>query len=149
MSRAEGLPPECSVPCFSASFLRGDDGVPHLRLGLDVALLAPGADPDEMVLEPDDRIAERPGIGFGLGPVGRRVVRGGMRADPVGDVFDEGRTEIAARPLDRPFGDRVHRQVVVAVDPEGCNTEAEATGGKGAGPATGNALERSRSPTGC
>ena len=64
-----------------------------------------------------------------------------MRADAVGDVFDQRRPEIAARPLGRPFGHRMDGEVVVAVDPERRDAEAEAARGKGAGAAARNALE--------
>ncbi len=94
-----------------------------------------------MVLEPDHGVAERPGIGFGLGPVGGRIVGGRMRADAVGDVFDERGTQIAARPLDRPFRHGVDGEIVVAVDPERRDAEAEAARGEGAGAAAGDALE--------
>ena len=72
MSRAEGLPPACSVPWLSASFCAAITVVEDLRLGLLVALLRPDAAQDQMVLQPDHRIAERPGVGFGF-RAGRRT----------------------------------------------------------------------------
>jgi hypothetical protein len=54
--------------------LRRDHRFEDFRLGLGVALVRPNAALDEMVLQPDDGIAERPGVGFGLRPVGRRIV---------------------------------------------------------------------------
>ena len=69
--RALGFGPSCSVPWLSASFC----GLEHFRVDLGlhllVALLAPGADADQMVLQPLDRIAERPGGSFVLRPVFR------------------------------------------------------------------------------
>ena len=64
-----------------------------------------------------------------------------MSADPVGDVFDERRAEIAARPLDRPSRDGVNREIIIAVDPERRNAEAEAARRESAGAAPRDALE--------
>src|ERR1700730_3946554 len=47
-----------------------------LGLHLPVSLFAPGPDPDEMDLEPLDRIAQRPGGPFVLGTLFRRMIRG-------------------------------------------------------------------------
>src|ERR1700733_12759445 len=116
------------------SFLGGveDLGV-DLRLHLPVALLAPRADPNEVNLQPLDRIAQWPGGPFVLGPVFRRIVRGRVRARAIGHPFDERRAEIGARPLGRPERDRMNRKKVVAVDAERGNAEAvRASGESGA-----------------
>ena len=64
-----------------------------------------------------------------------------MRADAVGDVFDQRRAEIASAPARPPIGDGVDGEVVVAVDPQRGDAEAEAARGEGAGAAAGDALE--------
>src|SRR5215207_1534619 len=56
--------------------LGGDHFVEDLRLTLLVAFLRPSAAPNQMTFEPKDWISEWPGVELGLGPVGRRVVRG-------------------------------------------------------------------------
>src|SRR4029077_6961234 len=56
-------------PVALGLLLRPDDLVEDLGLRLLVALLGPGAAQDQMVLEADDWIAQRPGVGFGLRPV--------------------------------------------------------------------------------
>ena len=141
MSRAEGCGPVCSVPWVSASFWAAMTSRQDLGLGLLVALLRPDAAQDQVVLQAQDRIAERPGVGLGLRPIGRGIVRGRVRADAIGDVFDQRRPEIAARPLDRPFRHGVHGEIVVAVDPQRRDAEAEAARGEGARAAAGDALE--------
>jgi len=64
-----------------------------------------------------------------------------MRADAIGDVFDQGRSEISPRSLARPFSYRMDRKIVVAVDAQRGNAEAESARGKRAGAAARNALE--------
>ena len=83
-----------------------------------------------MGFQPLDRIAERPGGPFVLGPVFRRIVRGRMGAGAIGDPFDQGRAEIGARPLDRPERDGVDGEIVVAVDAERRDAEAMGAGGE-------------------
>ena len=72
MSRAEGLRAGMQRAVALGLLLGGDDLVEDLRLALLVALLRPDAAPDQVVLQPQDRIAERPGVGLGLRAVGRR-----------------------------------------------------------------------------
>ena len=50
--------------------LRGDDLRLDFGCGLRVPLLGPELLDDQMVLEPLDRIAQRPRFGFLFGPVG-------------------------------------------------------------------------------
>ena len=64
-----------------------------------------------------------------------------MSADTVGDIFDERGTEIAACPLGCPFRYGMHSKIVVAVDPERGDAEAETARSEGAGAAAGDALE--------
>src|ERR1700733_1201741 len=95
-----------------------------LRLHLSVALLAPGADADEMDFQPLDRIAQRPRGPLVLGAIFRRIVRGRMRARAVGYPFDQRRAQIGARPFGRPDRDRMDGKIVVAVDAQRRNAEA-------------------------
>src|SRR3954463_4641083 len=103
-----GLRAGMERPVRLGLLLGGDHLVQDLRLALLVALIGPDAAADQVVLEPEDRVPERPGVGLRFRPVGRWVVGGRVRPGPVGDVLDERRPEIAPGALDRPFGDRVH-----------------------------------------
>ena len=111
-----------------------------LGLHLPVALLAPGADADEVGLEPLDRIAERPGGPFVLGAIFGRIVRGRMGARAVGHPFDEGRAQIGARTLSRPERGRVDRKIIVAVDSQRRNAEAVGASGESGALAASDAL---------
>ena len=63
--------------------LRGADLLAEAFLERLVPLLVPFAEADQMLLQPRDRIAERPGRAGVLGPVGGRIVGGanGPRRD--------------------------------------------------------------------
>ena len=101
-----------------------------LGLHLPVALLAPCADPNQVNLQPLDRIAERPGGPFVLGAIFRRIVRRRVGAGAVGHPFDQRRAEIGARSFGRPERDCVNRKIVVAVDAQGGNAEAVGASGE-------------------
>ena len=126
MSRIEGRPPACRVPWLSASRCAA----------MTVSMISASAwrwrssdqtpRSHQVVPQPDHRVTERPGIGFGLGSVGRGIIGCRMCADPVGDVFDQRGTQIAPRALSRPAGDSVDGEIVVAVHPERRNAKAEA-----------------------
>src|SRR5690606_38162744 len=62
--------------------LGADHLVKYLGLCLLVALLAPHAPDDEVVLEADDRVPQRPGVGVVFGTIGRVIVGGKVRRDP-------------------------------------------------------------------
>src|SRR5690606_21654133 len=126
--------------------LRGDHLREHLLLELAVPLLGPCAAQDQVVLQADHRIAERPGVGLGLRTIGGRIVRRGMRADAIRDVLDQGRAEIRAGAVDRPFRDRVDGEIVVAVDAQRRDAEAESARGEGARAAARDALESGDRP---
>jgi hypothetical protein len=121
--------------------LDGDDFRQDLRFGLLVPFLRPDAAKDQMVLQAKHGIAERPGVGFRLGPVGRGIVRGRMRADPIGHVLDQRRTQVAPRPLDRPLRHGMDGEIVVAIDAQRRQAEAQAARSEGARAAAGDALE--------
>src|SRR3989344_1076011 len=127
-------------------FLRGD----HLgfQFGADggVFFFGPVANLDQVLLEARDRIAQRE-----VAPVvGRTVlgwiVRGGMRAGAVGDPFDHGRAEVAARAFGGPGRGGVDRVEIVAVDPQRGDAATDATPGEGGGFTTGNRLEGGDGP---
>src|SRR3984957_17847815 len=120
--------------------------VEHLRLGLFVALLRPTPARDQMVLQPEHGIAERPLLRFGLRTIGGRVVRRRMRPDAIGDIFDQRRSEIATRALGRPTGDRMHREIVVAVDAQRRDAEPEPSRGESSRPPAGDPLESRNRP---
>src|ERR1700756_5623784 len=77
-----------------AMALRLGIGGAHLFLQrrglLDMALLAPFAETDEMLLEPLDRVAQRPELLLIAGPVARGVIAGRVRGDAVGEQLDQG-----------------------------------------------------------
>ena len=126
------MPPACRVPKLSASFCAGNDGVEDFSFRLLVTLIRPDAPPDQMILQADNRIAQWPGIGFGLRPVGGWIIGRGVRADAIGDIFDQRRPEIAPRALDRPLRDGIDGEVVVAVDTQRRNAEAKPARREGA-----------------
>ena len=64
-----------------------------------------------------------------------------MGADPVGHILDQRRPEVQPRPLDRPFRHRMDGGIVVAVDPQRRDAEAQAARGESARAAAGDALE--------
>src|SRR5215211_918284 len=99
-----------------------------------------------MILQPNDGIAERPGIGLRLRTVSRWIVGRRMGTDPIGDVLNDRRAEIAPGPFGRPFRDRIDGEIVVAVDPERGNAETQSAGSEGPCPASRDALERGDRP---
>src|SRR3954453_8443762 len=66
---------------------------------LSVSFLVPGAAHDEMLLEPLDRITERPRLRRTLRAIALRVVGRRVRPRPVRDPFDEGWTTVHAGAL--------------------------------------------------
>src|SRR5262245_28488498 len=91
-------------------------GACDVRLELDgerlVPLFRPLAEPDQVVLQPFDRVAERELLVVVLGPVARRVVAGRMRRGTVGHVLDDRRAAAGARALGRPLRDGVDGEEV-------------------------------------
>src|SRR6185437_8063695 len=122
----------------------------HVRLELflerRMALIGPFAEADQVLLQPGDGVAERPGRAFLLRPVARRIVAGRVRARPVGDVLDQRRAAALARALRRPAGDTVHGEKVVAVDTDPGNAVPRAILREVAPLAAGKALERRDRP---
>src|SRR5882724_6919156 len=57
---------------------RGANGLSNLRLELDMAFFIPFTDPDQMLLQTFDGIAQRPELGFIGGPITGGIVAGGM-----------------------------------------------------------------------
>jgi hypothetical protein len=129
--------------------LCGHHGIQNFGFRLLMAFVRPDTSCNQVIFEPDHGVAEWPGVGLGLRPVGGRIVGGGMSSDTVGDIFDERGTEITACPLGCPFRYSMDSKVVVAVDPEGRDAEAETARSECAGAAAGDALESPRSPTDC
>src|SRR4051812_6756536 len=81
---------------------------------------------DEVGLEPADRVALLPHLDLGRHPVAGGVVGRRMGAHAVGEGLDERRPAALPRVVERGLGDGVHREDVVAVDPDA--REAEARG---------------------
>src|SRR6476646_2763066 len=115
--------------------------VHDFRFCLFVAFIRPDTKYRQVVLQPDHRVTERPGIGFGFGSIGGRIIGCGMRTDAVGDMFDERWAEVATSALGCPFGHGIDGEIIVAVDPERRNAEAETTRSECSGPAAGYPLE--------
>ena len=106
-----------------------------------VLVVRPGAQADQVLLQPRDRVAERemrPVVGR---PVARRVVGGGMRAGAVGHPFDQRRPQVAPRAFGRPARGREHGQEVVAVHAQRRDACAHAARGEGGAFAAGDGLE--------
>lgn len=106
--------------------LSSNHQVHHLGLGLLVSLIRPDSTTDKMVLEAEDRIAKGPCIVFGLGAIGRRIIRGGVSAGAIGHIFDDGRPKIAPGAFHCPFCNRMDGQIIVAVDTQSRNAKAVA-----------------------
>ncbi|MNE22513.1 hypothetical protein D3C80_1157290 [compost metagenome] len=126
--------------------LRFKHFIGDFRLRLPVPFLRPDAAQDEMFLQSQNRITQRPGIGFRLGAIGTRIVRGGMGADAIGHIFDQRRAEIAACPFHRPARHGINGEIIIAVDPECGNAEAQPACRKGAGTTARNALKGGNGP---
>src|SRR5450756_2678533 len=109
---------------YKRQLLCGDHGIQNFGFRLLMAFIRPGAACNQVIFEPDYGVAERPGVGLRLRPVGGRIVGGGMSADAIGDILDERGTEIAACPLGCPFRYGMHSKIVIAVDPERGDAEA-------------------------
>ncbi len=88
----------------------------EFRVERAVPLLRPFAELDQMLLEPFDRIAERPVLLVVLGAIASRVVAGRMRGGTIRHQLDQRRSGAGARPLRRPLRDRIHREKIIAVD---------------------------------
>ena len=78
--------------------------------------------------------------------VPRRVVGGGVGADAQRDPLDHRRAEVGAGPLGGPLRHGVHREVVVAVDAQRRDAEAESTVGERRRRAAGEVLGRGDRP---
>ena len=126
--------------------LGGADLLAELGLQRRVALLVPFAEPDQMLLQPRDRIAERPGLAGVLGPVGGRIVRGRMALGAIGEELDQGRAQIGARPVGRPAGRGIDGERVIAVHPEAGNAIADRARREGGEIAAGDAAEAGDRP---
>src|SRR5215831_19913591 len=97
-------------------FQRTRDLGVELLHGRFVLGLRPGAEPDQVLLQPRDRIAEREVLRLVARPIARRIVGRRMRAGTVGDPLDQRRTEVRARALRGPRRRRIDGEEVVAVD---------------------------------
>ncbi len=114
-----------------------------------VARLRPLAERDQVLLEPLDRIAERPALRLVLWPVARRIVAGGMRCRAIGHQFDQRAATAGARAIRGPARRRVDGEEIIAVD-----AQARACRRPGRAPRRSSARRRpcpgrSKSPTGC
>ena len=144
-----GLAPRMQCAVALGLLLRGDHCVEDFRFGLLMPGLRPRALLDEVLFQTDHRIAERPSVGFGLGPVDGRIVRGGMRSDPVGDIFDQGGAQIAMGPLNRPFRHGVNGKVIVTVHPGALECQSPGRARRRCRTRRGRSLETSKSPIDC
>src|SRR5690349_17080000 len=127
-------------------FLRSDHFGFQFGADRGVFLFGPLADLDQVLLEARNRITQRevaPVIGRA---VFRRIIGGRVRTGAVGDPFDHGRAETAARTFGGPGRGGIDGDEVVAIDPQGGNAATDATTGEGGGFTTGNRLERGNRP---
>src|SRR5471032_1452032 len=111
-----------------------------------VFLFGPLADFHQVLLEARNRVAQRevaPVVGRA---VLRRIIGGRVRAGAVGDPFDHGRAEVAARAFGGPGRGGIDRDEIVAINPQRGNAAADATTGERGGFTTGNCLEGRNRP---
>src|SRR5262245_60178770 len=92
---------------------RGIDVVEDLRAGGRLVGAVPRAAPLQVGPQPREWIALAPGVDLVRGLVAARIVGRRMCADAVGQGLDQHRSSAAARVLERPMADRVHRERVV------------------------------------
>ncbi len=88
----------------------------ELRVQVLVALLAPLAACNQVILQPFDRVTQRPVRVVLFGTITRWIVAGGMRGGAIGHELDECRAAAGTGALRGPLRYRVHREKVVAVD---------------------------------
>ena len=69
-----------------------------------------------------------------------------MGIGPVSEQFDQGRTATFSGPFSRPFGDRIHREEVIAVNAKARHAVTDSAAGESGFLAPGNALEAGNSP---
>src|SRR3546814_17558831 len=75
-----------------------------------VALRIPFAKRFEMLAQPRDRIAERPGARFLRGAIGARIVRGTVPFGAIGEMLDQRRAVVCPRPIGRSDERRVGKE---------------------------------------
>ena len=129
--------------------LRGADLGVAFGVDRGVALVVPFADRDEVRLQPLDRVAQRPGLGFVPGPVAGRIVGGRMALGAIGEEFDQRRAVVGPRALGRPFDRGIDRERVIAVDAKAGDAIADGALGEGRALGAGDPAKSWRSPTGC
>ena len=78
--------------------LCGLDRVGDFLVLRGMALLVPFADRDQVILEPPDRIAQRPGIGFARAAILRGIIARRMTFGAIGEMLDQRRAAIGPRP---------------------------------------------------
>ena len=76
-----------------------------------------------MLLQPLDRIAQRPVLAFVAGPVAGGVVARRMRRNAVGEELDQCRPDIGPRPFGGPASDGMDGEKIIAVDPDAGNAK--------------------------
>src|SRR5205085_1870243 len=94
-----------------------------------------------MLLQPRDRITERPGREGVLRPIGGRIVRGRMALGAIGEELDQGRAEIETGAVGGPAGRGIDGERVVAVHPEAGDTIAYRARREGGEVPAGDAAE--------
>src|SRR5262245_31507584 len=135
---------------LDAVLLRFGIGRPHefLELGVErgVALLAPLAEPDQVLLETEYRIAQRPMQALVARPVAARIVAGRVRRHAIGVELDQRRPVVGAGAFGGPAGHGVDGEEIVAVDLYARQAEADRPRGKGRLLAAGDPLARRDRP---
>src|SRR5271156_4441539 len=91
-----------------------------------VARFRPLPEPDQVLLEPQNGIAQRPVLMIVLGSIARGVVAGGMRGAAIGDQLNQRGAGAGTSPFGRPLRDGMNREKVVAVDANARNAVAGA-----------------------
>ena len=111
--------------------LRGADFLGDFAVLRGVALLVPFAQCDQVILQPPDRIAQRPRRRLARRAILGGIVGGGVPLGAIGEMLDQRRALVGPRPLGGPLRGGINRQRVIAVDAQARNAIADRTRGKG------------------
>ena len=111
-----------------------------------VTLFIPFTERDEVRLQPLDRVAERPQLGFVGRAIAGRIVRRGVSFRAIGEELDECRTRIRSCTFRRPFDRGIDGERVITVDAKARDSVTDRSLCEGRAFCPGNAREARDGP---